>query len=114
MRLKALERRGLLSEFEQGLAEVRECVLVFRIEDESLLEASARPRVFFARMVGITDANMQLYRIRVECESLAEYIQRFIILAFIIQLMRSFIILLGTQKRGSHGRSQPPTDRVAL
>src|SRR5687767_6534518 len=87
---------------------------MFRVEDECLLEAAAGPREFFARVVRVTDANVQLYRIRVECEPLAKYVQRLVVLAFVVQLMRSLIILLGTQKRGSHGGLLPPTDRVAV
>src|SRR5688572_11737184 len=87
---------------------------MFWIEDECLLEAAAGPREFFARVVRVTDANVQLYRIRVECEPLAKYVQRLVVLAFVVQLMRSLIILLGTQKRGSHGGLLPPTDRVAV
>ena len=87
---------------------------MFWIEDECFLEAAAGPRVFFARVVRVTDANVQLYRIGVERESLSKYVQRFVVLAFIVQLVRSLIILLGTQKRGSHGGLLPPTDRVAV
>src|SRR5688500_5498245 len=87
---------------------------MFGVEDECLLEAAAGPREFFARVVRVTDANVQLYRIRAECEPLAQYVQRLVVLAFVVQLMRSLIILLGTQQRGSHGGLLPPTDRVAL
>ena len=97
---EASECGGLLSEFEQGLAKSGECVFVFGVEDERFLEASACPRIFFARVVRITDANVQLYRIGIERESLSKYVQSLVVLAFIVQLMRSLIILLGTQKRG--------------
>src|SRR4029078_10616777 len=79
------------------------------VEDQSFLEAPSRPRKFLAGMVSVTDADVQLDRVRVECKSLAEYFQRLIILAFVVQLVCAFIILLGTQK-GCHGRSQPPID----
>ncbi len=108
------ERCFLLSEFQKGFAEPGQCILMVGVEDQRFLETPARPREFLARMVGVADADVQLHRIGVECKSLTEYLQGFIILAFVVQLMRSFVILLGTQKRGGHGRSQPPTDRVAL
>ncbi len=61
--VKAFQSSGLLSEFEQCLAESGECVLVLGVEDKGFLEAFAGPRVFLARVVRVTDANVQLYRI---------------------------------------------------
>ena len=60
--MKALQRCRLLSEFQQGLAQSGESVLMFGVEDQSLLETPAGPRIFFARVVR-TDSNVQLYRL---------------------------------------------------
>src|SRR5205814_4364974 len=109
-----LQCLGLLSEFEQCLTQSGEGILVLGVEDKSFLEASPSPRKFLACVIRVTDPNVQLYRVRVEREPLSKYVQRFVVLAFIVQLMRSLIILLGTQKRGSHSVSLPPTDRVAV
>jgi hypothetical protein len=46
---------------------------------------------------------MQLDRVGIEGKSLPEYIKRLVVLAFIVKLMRAFIVLLGTQE-GVHWR----------
>ena len=98
-----LECGCLLSEFQQRLAEAGEGVLVFGVEDKGFLEASPSPRIFLARVIRVTDANVKLYRVWIEREPLSKYVQRLVVLTFVVQLVRSLIILLGTQKRGSHG-----------
>src|SRR6187549_2431019 len=87
---------------------------MFGVEDQGFFEAPACPCILFAGVVGIAHADVQLYRIGVESKSLAEYVQSLIVLTFIVQLMCSLIVLLGTQKGVCHGRSQPPSERVAL
>jgi len=45
---------------------------------------------------------MQLYRIGIERESLAENAERIVVLTFVVELMRTFVVLFGAQERGGH------------
>src|SRR5215210_2471980 len=72
------------------------------IENECFLEAAPSPGVLLAGMVCVANANMQLHRVGVEAESLSEYVQSFVILSFVVQLMRSLVVLFRTQKRCWH------------
>jgi hypothetical protein len=45
---------------------------------------------------------VQLYRVRVERESLSEHTKRLFILAFIVKLMGALVVLFRTQERGGH------------
>ena len=93
----------MLAELQERLAEPRERILVLGIEHQRFLEALPRPRVFLASEARVTDPHVQLHRVRVERESLTEHIERLIILAIVVQLMRALIVLFGTQKWGWHG-----------
>jgi hypothetical protein len=46
------------AETQERLAQAGQRVLVVGIEDEGLLEAAPRPRVFLARQTGIANADM--------------------------------------------------------
>ena len=73
-----------------------------RIENERFLEAAPGPCVFLAGMVCVANSNMELHRIRVETESFSKYVQSFVILSFVVQLMCSLVVLFRTQKRCWH------------
>ena len=100
--MEAAERRVVLAELEQRLAEAGEPVFVLRLEHERLLERVASPSILLARQLGVPNPHMQLHRIRIERESFSKYRQRLIVLAFVVQLMRAFVVLLRTQERGGH------------
>jgi hypothetical protein len=72
------------------------------IENERFLEAATGPGVFLAGVVCVANSNVELHRIGVETESFSEYIESFVILSFVVQLMRSFVVLFRTQKRCWH------------
>ena len=95
-------RRVVLPELEQRFAETGEAVFVLGLEDQRLLERAAGPGKFLARELGVSDPYVQLYRIRIERESFAKYGQRFVILPFVVQLMRALVVLFRTQERGGH------------
>jgi hypothetical protein len=111
---EAAERLLFLAEFEKGLTEPGERILVIRIQNERFLEAAAGPRVLLARVVCVANSYMELYRIRVEAESLSEYVQSFVILSFVIQLMRSFVVLFRTQKRCWHCYAPSEESSISL
>ena len=108
---EALERLLPLAEFEERFAQSGESVLVVRIEDKRFLEAASRPGVVLAGVVCVANSNVELHRIRVETESLSKYVQSFVILPFIVQLMGSLVVLFRTQKRCWHA-THPPRSRV--
>src|SRR5687767_302853 len=84
------------------------------VENERFLEAASRPGVLFAGMVCVANTNMQLHRIRVEAESLSKYVQSFVILSFIVQLMRSLVVLFRTQKRCWHDVAPSEESSISL
>jgi len=45
---------------------------------------------------------VQLYRVGIERESLPKYVERFVVLPLVVQLVGALIILFGTQKWGRH------------
>ena len=85
-----------------------------RIENERFLEAAPGPCVFLAGMVCVANSNMELHRIRVETESFSKYVQSFVILSFIVQLMRSLVVLFRTQKRCWHNDAPSEESSINL
>ena len=73
---EALHGRVGATELEQRLTETGERVLVLGIEDQRLLEAAASPRELVAGEPSVTNPNVQLYRVRIERESLPKYVER--------------------------------------
>src|ERR1700693_1005593 len=84
------------------------------MENERFLEAPSRPGVFFAGMVCVANSNVELHRIRVEAESLFKYVQSFVILSFVVQLMCSFVVLFRTQKRCWHDDAPSEESSISL
>ena len=100
--MKAAQRRFILTELQQRLAKSGESILVLRFEHERILKAASRPTKLFASQLGVSHSNVQLYRVRVERESLSEHTERLFILAFIVKLMGALVVLFRTQERGGH------------
>src|SRR5580765_991517 len=111
---ETLERVLLLAEFEEGLPESGQGVLVIRVENERFLEAAPGPRVVLAGVMCVANSNMELHRIRIETESLSQYVQRLIILSFVVQLMRSLVVLFRTQKRCWHDYAPSEESSIGL
>src|SRR3982074_2659962 len=84
------------------------------IENERFLEAASGPGVLLAGMMCVANPNMELYRIRVEAESLSKYVQSFVILSFIVQLMCSLVVLFRTQKRCWHDDAPSEESSIRL
>src|SRR5215831_5210411 len=99
---EAAHRRIVLPELQQGFAKAGQAVLVLRLEDQRLLERTAGPSILLARELRVTYPNMQLHRIRVERESFAKHAERIVVLPFVVELMRTFVVLFRTQERGGH------------
>src|ERR671928_570703 len=101
----AEDTNGLLPlpKLEKNLAETGERVLVLGVQHERLLETLTGPRVLLTCESRVTNPNVQLHRVRIEREPLAKYLERLVILPFIVELMRAFVVLFGTQEWGRHG-----------
>src|SRR6266576_2155914 len=84
------------------------------IENERFLKAASSPGILFARMVCVANSNMELHRIRVEAESFSKYVQSFVILSFVVQLMRSLVVLFRTQKRCWHDDAPSEESSISL
>jgi hypothetical protein len=75
---------------------------VVTIEDQRLLEAPPRPRELFAGQARVANTDVELYRVWVEGEAFAQDSQRFVVLGFVVERVRAFIVLLGTHERSRH------------
>jgi len=91
-----------------------ERVLVIRVEHERFLETAACPGVLFARVMCVANSYVELHRVRIEAESFSKYVQSFVILSFVIQLMRSFVVLFRTQKRCWHCYAPSEESSISL
>src|SRR4051812_15471444 len=111
---EAAQSGVLLAEFEKGLTESSERVLVIRIENQRFLEAAARPGEILAGVVGVANPYVELHGVRIETESLSEYVQRLIILSFVVQLMCSLVVLFRTQKRCWHDYAPSEESSIRL
>src|SRR3981081_834511 len=65
-------------------------------------------------MVCVAKSNVELSRIGVEAESLSKYVQSFVILSFIVQLMCSLVVLFRTQKRCWHDDAPSEESSIRL
>src|SRR5256714_12976003 len=84
------------------------------IEAQCFLEAASSPCVVFAGMVSVANSYVELHRVRIEAESLFEYVESFVILSFVIQLMRSLVVLFRTQKRCWHDYAPSEESSISL
>jgi hypothetical protein len=91
-----------ISQFEQGLTQAGQAILVVGIEGQSLLEAAPSPRELLAGEMGVGGADMKFDCVGVEGNPLFEDDQRFIVEAFVIEVMGSFIEVVGAEKCFRH------------
>jgi hypothetical protein len=112
--VKGFARRVFLSELHEYFAQASERVLVLGIENQGFLERTSSPSVFLARKTSVANADVQLYRMWIERESLAKYVERLIVLPLIVQSMSSFVVLLRTQEWSRHLSNSLPCERAKL
>jgi hypothetical protein len=104
----ALERphgAGAVAQLEQGLAQAGQAVFVVGIQPEGLLEAPPGPGVLLPGEVGIRFSDMEFDRVGVADYPLVEDQQRFIVAAFIVELMGLFVEVVGAKECVRHQRS---------
>jgi hypothetical protein len=105
--LEARDRSAALAELEQHFAETGERVFVIGIEPARFLERASRQRILLAREPRVSHADVQLDRVRVQPQPLAQRVDGFVVLSFVVELMRTFVVFVGTEERIRH-RTGPP------
>jgi len=100
-------RARAIAELEQHFAESCERVFVFGVEAHRFFESAARPRILLPREPGVPHAHMQLDGVRVESQALSQGLDGFVVLGFVVELMRAFVVVVGAQERFRHRTGLP-------
>ncbi len=105
--LEAGERPRALAELEQDLAQPGEGILVIGIETARFFEGTPRPRILLTRETGVAHTDKQLDGVGIQPQTLAQRIYGVVVLTFVVELMCTFVIFVGTEERIRH-RTGPP------
>ena len=105
--LEAGQRRRALAELEQDLAQPGEGILVIGIETACFFEGTPRPRILLTREPGVAHTDKQLDGVGIQPQALAQCIYGLVVLTFVVELMCTFVIFVGTEERIRH-RTGPP------
>src|SRR2546427_115465 len=105
--VEARDRTRAIAELEQHLAKPRERVFVLGVEAHGFLKCAARPHILLSREPGVSHAHMQLYRVRIEPQAFSQGLDRFVVLGFVVELMRAFVVVVGAQERFRHRTGLP-------
>ena len=97
--LEAGQRRRALAELQQDFAEARERVFMIGIETARFFKRAPRPGVLLARQPCIAHTDVQLDGVRVQTEPFAQSIYRIVVLSLVVELMRTFVVFVGTEER---------------
>jgi hypothetical protein len=87
-----------VTQFEEDLAAPREAVFMVGIERQRSLEALPGPGVVLSREVGISHPHVEFYGIGVELSAFAEEIEGVIEPPFVVQLVSTFVVVVGAEK----------------
>src|SRR6266566_3136763 len=105
--VEAPYRARAVAELEEHLAQAREGVLVVRVETDRLLERATRPQVLLAGEARVPHAHVQLHRVGVETEAFTQDLDRFVVVSFVVELMRAFVVVVGAEERFRHRTGLP-------
>src|SRR3989441_6652203 len=105
--IEASDRAGPLAELEERLTKARERVLVIGVERHGFLEGLARPGVFFARQPRVAHPHVQLDYMGIERQPLTEDVDGLVVLCFVVELMRAFVVVVGAEERFRHRTGLP-------
>src|SRR5256886_3788720 len=75
--------------------------------DLGFLKCAARPRILLSREPGVSHAHMQLDGVRIEPQAVSQGLDRFVVLGFVVELMRAFVVVVGAQERFRHRTGLP-------
>jgi len=80
---------------------------VIGIETARLFERAPCPRVFFAREPGVAHTDKQLDGVGIQAQALAQRIYGLVVLTFVVKLMCTFVIFVGTEELVRHRTGLP-------
>jgi len=96
-----------VAQLEQGLAQAGEPIFVIGVERQRLLEAPPGPGVLFPGQMGIGLPDMELDGVGVEEDTFVQDGQRFIVSAFVVELMSLFVEVVGAEECVRHRPASP-------
>src|SRR2546425_3767445 len=105
--VEARDRTRAIAELEQHLAKPRQRVFVLGVEAHRFLKRAARPHILLSREPGVSHAHMQLDGVGVEPQAFSQGLDRFVVLGFVVELMRAFVVVVGAQERFRHRTGLP-------
>src|SRR5439155_13864061 len=100
--VEAGDRTRAIPELEQYFAEPRERVFVLGVETHGFLERVARPQILLPRQPGVPHADMQLDGVGIEPQAVSQGLDGCVVLGFVVELMRAFVVVVGAQERFRH------------
>jgi glutamate N-acetyltransferase/amino-acid acetyltransferase len=80
---------------------------VIGIEAARLVERATRPRKLFTRESRVSHTDVQLDGVRIERQALAQRIYGVVVLPFVVELMCTFVVFVGTEERSDIERVPP-------
>src|SRR5207245_9033023 len=66
-----------------------------------------RPQILLPREPGVSHAHVQLDGVGVEPQAFSQGLDRFVVLGFVVELMRAFVVVVGAQERFRHRTGLP-------
>ena len=84
-----------VSELEQHFPQSRQGILVVGIEGDRLLEGAPGPGELVSGEPGVAEPHVQLHRVGVQLQPLAEGFDRFVVFAVVVQLVCAFVVFVG-------------------
>src|SRR5205814_2353565 len=103
-----MEQRGfVLTPVVQQIREVDARLGVLGVEAHGLLERAARPQILLPREPGVSHAHVQLDGVGVEPQAFSQGLDCFVVLGFVVELMRAFVVVVGAQEWFRHRAGLP-------
>ena len=96
-----------VAELEQHLAQARQGVFVVRVEADRLLERATGPKVLLAGEPRVAHPHVELHGMGIEPEACSQGLDRFVVLSFVVELMRAFVVVVGAEERFRHRTGLP-------
>src|SRR5207253_3042707 len=103
----APDRTRAIAELEQHLAKPRQRVFVLGVEAHGFLKCAARPHILLSREPRVSHAHMYLDGVGVAPQAFSQGLDRLVVLGFVVELMRAFVVVVGAQERFRHRTGLP-------
>src|SRR6185295_17182468 len=102
--LEEREGRLPLAQAQEHLAQPGHGVLVVRLEGERLLEGAPGPRELLSREARVAEPDVELDRVGVEKEPILEHLERAVVVAVVVETMRTLVVILRAEERSGHAQ----------